>query len=202
MKHWNNIMTIVGRKGSGKTELAKYLTQNEHRLIVWDFLGQFECNDICNHTAKIEYAIKHSSFNIAVRLPEHYFPSICQWIKQIGNCTFLIDEIDMVSSPSEVPPELNYLIQYGRHCVGEKDTGHGVDLIATARRAAEIPRAFTANSDDIFVYQTHEPRDLTYLGRFMRVDDIISLQEYECLHYNVKEQSYQKEKVPAEFVKE
>jgi Cdc6-like AAA superfamily ATPase len=194
----NNITTILGHKGSGKTQLSKYISQNISRLIVWDFLGQFECNDIANHTAKLEQVLKHSVYNVAVRLPEHYFPFICEFVKQQGNCTFLIDEIDMISSPSSIPKELDYLLRYGRH--HDNGTGNGIDIIATARRPAEVHRNLTANSDDIYVYQTHEPRDLTYLSHFMRIDDIKSLTEFECLHYEVRKQSYTKERVPAEFV--
>ena len=163
-------------------------------MIVWDFLGQFECNDVTNHTAKFEQIIKHSVFNVAVRLPEYYFPFICQFVKQTGKCTFLIDEIDMISSPTSIPKELDDLLRYGRH--------QEVDIIATARRPAEVHRNLTANSDDIYVYQTHEPRDLTYLSRFMDVEQIKTLSQYECLHYNALAQEYTREKVPTEFVKE
>lgn len=182
----------MGRKGSGKTVLSKYISQNIERLIVWDFLGQFECNDIANHTEKLEKILNHSVYNVAVRLPEYYFPFICQFVKQQGKCTFLIDEIDMISSPTTIPKELDYLLRYGRH--------HEIDIIATARRPAEVHRNLTANSDDIYVYQTHEPRDLTYLARFMDVDKIKELQQYQCLHYNALTQEYRVESVPADFI--
>jgi len=104
----------------------------------------------------------------------------------------LIDEIDMISSPTSIPKELDSLIRYGRH--------QEVDIIATARRPAEVHRNLTANSDDIYVYQTHEPRDLSYLSRFMDVDKIKSLEQYSCLHYNALEQDYTTERVPLAFV--
>lgn len=162
-------------------------------MIVWDFLGQFECNDIVKYTGKFEGIIQHSAFNVAVRLPDYYFPYICQFVKQTGKCTFLIDEIDMVSSPTTIPKELDYLLRYGRH--------HEIDIIGTARRPAEVHRNLTANSDDIYVYQTHEPRDLTYLQKFIDVEKVSGLPQYECLHYNALEQEYTQERVPEDFVK-
>ena len=177
----------MGKKGSGKTELAKYLSSEHERLIVWDFLGQFECNDIANHTKIIEKALANSVFNISIRLPDHYFPDICTLVKQKGNCLFVVDEIDMISSPTSIPKELDYLIRYGRH--------HSVDLITTARRPAEMHRNLTANADDIYVYHTHEPRDLSYLSRFLDIEVIGGLKQYEYLHYNTLTQDYERGKI-------
>jgi DNA helicase HerA-like ATPase len=59
------------------------------------------------------------------------------------------------------------LIRYGRH--------QDVELIGISRRPAEVNRDLTANANEIYIFRTHEPRDIAYFREILGSDVADSL---------------------------
>jgi hypothetical protein len=71
----------------------------------------------------------------------------------------VIDEIDRICTPHNIPDGLRRVINYGRH--------YGVSVLAACRRPRAMHRDVTANADRIVIGQTQEPGDLDYLREFI-----------------------------------
>jgi hypothetical protein len=79
-----------------------------------------------------------------------------------GNLLLCIDEMGMLCENGQFmqdakgrEPILKSLVHYGRH--------RQIDMICTAQRPTDIARRYTALCSEIRIFQTDEPKDLTYL---------------------------------------
>lgn len=77
---------------------------------------------------------------------------ICEWIYDLGNVLFIVEEIPLLCSPSFLPPELDRIVRLGRH--------QGVDFLWTCQRMSEVARRLTAATDLFILFRHSEPRDL------------------------------------------
>jgi len=156
------ICTVLGRRGCGKTTYIKSILQNESRLLILDTLGEFESESVVTNSIEFIDALESKIggyFQIVFRPynvdPNKAFEVIAKSAWIVGDLTMVIDEIDILASPISVPFELSRNLRYGRH--------RGLSLIAASRRAAEIPRLLTSQSDSIVSFNQTEPRDIQYL---------------------------------------
>jgi len=165
----NLIIVIFGKKGSGKTNLTKYLlskTSSNKSLFIWDFLGEYgdygyvftDVIELLKYLKghKPPYKIVFQSDNL------EDFDKLCQIVYKVGNTILMIEETDAICNPTSISQNFAYIIRYGRH--------FNIDIIGITRRPYEINRLLTAQADKLFVFQFNEPRDLTYLKAFMPSD--------------------------------
>jgi hypothetical protein len=89
----------------------------------------------------------------------------------------LIDEADMMAPPMREPAALRELMARGRH--------HAIDVVAIARRPAEVSRLITSQAAELYCFRIHEPRDVTFLGGIMGADakQLPELQPFEYLRW-------------------
>lgn len=153
---------FFGKRGAGKTTTIKgQLKFARGPCIVPDVLGNFD--DVPGlHTETTEQTIlaiekyKKTGENPVIiqktKEPSLAVDFISTALWEARGGTLILDEIDSVNS-SEAPCFDN-LVRYGRN--------RGIDLITGCRRPFEIPRNITANANSIYIFQTHEPRDIDY----------------------------------------
>lgn len=172
MKRENEIITILGKKGGGKTSLAANLTNEANRLIIFDYNREYERGLIVTTPTKLAQELQkyyQSAFRIIYRpddsiLIDEHFEAFSRIAYAMNNYTLLIEEIDLVSSSNFMTEGLQKIINYGRH--------KGISLIGLSRRAFKVPRDLTSNSDKVMIAgPLNEPRDLKYLAEFMDSDD-------------------------------
>jgi len=174
----NEIVCILGKKGSGKSTLAKkYIMNSKKPVIIWDFLGEYENDVVCENLSElqksIEYVLlKKKRLVIAVRkFTTEQFPILCCVAYEIGNFMFVIEEATAVCNPSYIPEEFAFCFRYGRH--------KGLDLLTIAQRPPEINRLLTSQSDIINVFRFTEPRDIDYIQRIDHTYNPEKLKKYE-----------------------
>lgn len=96
---------------------------------------------------------------------DQHFAAVCSMVRALGNMIFGIDELDKLTGPrfgdSRMCPEFYHLVNYGRHCEG------GVSMIATARRAQNVPRGFTGECESMRLFRLTEPASLEYFEDYM-----------------------------------
>jgi hypothetical protein len=170
MKRENEIIVVLGKKGSGKTSYAMNELRAKERLVIFDFNREYSEFYIVTNPEKLvelltlNYAGK---FQVAyqpdpTREVSDHFHHLSKALFCMSNLTFLCEEVDLVSSAGEMPEGLQRIINYGRH--------RGISLIALSRRAHKVPRDLTANADRIISFAQFEPRDLRYLAEYMGED--------------------------------
>lgn len=163
------LLTVFGRRGSGKTTLIRRLIPVQKKpVMVIDVLGNYT-EDPWVITYSVEEGL--NELQKYVRDPEAHLgivvvadsnvsratDYVCSALWKIEGGTLVLDEVDSISVPDA--PCFNEAIRYGRN--------HGIDVITGCRRPAELSKNITAGADVAFVFNTHEPRDLMYYDDFL-----------------------------------
>lgn len=182
------IQLVLGRKGYGKTTFTKDRLKSFSRVLVFDTLSEYGGQtepyfDLDGFLRAVERR-QNGVFRLSL-VPLSYGNDPAQafdvfmragWI--VGNVVLVVDEIDAVSSPTSVPPSLARAIRYGRH--------RGLSIIASSRRAAEVPRLLTSQADEIISFNQSEPTDLDYLRRYVSArfsESVQRLPKYRFLRW-------------------
>jgi len=167
----------LGRKGTGKSTMARSLISEAHRNIILDTLGDdYSRGAITSNVQRAaEYynrVNEYGAFELVYRPRndndiEHFF----SFARQTANTVLWVDEVDRYCGPHSINENLKWILNYGRH--------RQISTIGIARRAASVHRDLSANADWIVVHQTRENRDLQYLSEFMDVGGLETLERFE-----------------------
>lgn len=125
-------------------------------MIVFDPLGEYPGKIFYHLGELLRYARGRARF-FAVYRPRDAraeFPWLARIAYEVGSLCLVAEEISWAISPAKMPPEIEILIRYGRH--------RDVELLGISRRPAEVNRDLTANANELYIFRTHEPRDLKY----------------------------------------
>lgn len=157
----NCIVGVAGRKGSGKSTIARKILECVPRLFLFDTMGEHawipQRFDDSQQAIMFVMETPWSDQFMASLVPsgddfEAEFSEICVEVYAAGNMCFAVEEVPMLSSPGYTPKKFNKIVRLGRH--------RNLSLLYTAQRLSECPRALTS-ATDIFVLFCHtEPRDL------------------------------------------
>lgn len=209
MTYPHEIVTVVGRTGSGKTQLlAKFVGARHKRRITIDLLG--EC------VALYPEAIRADSLVKIVRVMEllhkndvdewHIVasidvPEVGQLLQLLtptgsgsayslsavwGGIALEIFELDLVApvdrSNAATREAIRTAYARGRH--------YGLSILAATQRPHMIDRIATAQSTHVVTFQMHEPADLKFLKnvggqRFAELARV-GLQQYQSAWYDAK----------------
>jgi len=159
----NQIVGIVGRKGSGKSTRARVLLKYAPRILAWDPMAdyvdllpdQFEGVDdgLEEYFAEVRQR-RLQRFACAV-VPDDLEPEfevVCQLALNHGPMLLAIEEAPLVCRANYLPPVFGKIVRTGRH--------RGLDLLWTAQRAGEVSRSLTSATDVFIFFSQTEPRDL------------------------------------------
>ena len=174
MPRENEIVVIVGKKGSGKSTRARQLLETRPRRVVIDAMWEHTDGVIVKTFADLAAYVRdkrHARYSVILRAldPMHVLDAIALATATapdgstgdpneapLPGAWYLLDEIDRWATPTSVPPPIFNLANYGRH--------FGVSMIVTARRAQRVPLDFRFNADRILIGRVEEPNDLDYLS--------------------------------------
>lgn len=163
------LITVFGRRGSGKTTLIKRIIPKLKKpVIILDILGNYD-NEAYDVTSDVtegllslrEYLDPESDHpGVIVVMGSDIsraadFFSSALW--KTGGGTLVLDEIDAISLVEA--PCFDEAVRYGRN--------RGIDIITGCRRPAEISKNITAGADLAYCLTTHEPRDIQYYREFL-----------------------------------
>lgn len=153
------IVTILGKKGAGKSTLTKnYLCSLGGRAV---FLSPVE-NLTVSHTETWKHVeipgcmekLRPGNILVVRRADQLALDIICaKAIADSTGFTILIDEADRY----EQSHQFEDAIHYSRHC--------RINIVANTRRYANMPRLLTSQADTMCIFQTHEPADLEYIRK-------------------------------------
>lgn len=173
------VVLIVGRRGSGKSELLRRIRAHRARVVVADVLCGDRAVDARPRTVAYdapEYfdalraAARQSTWDVVAR-PDRWDDG-AEWLaaallpppraehgyaSAVGGVTVACDEADVLAPNSAaIAPEVRALVQRGRH--------YRISILAATRRPAECHRDLSSQADALVTFAQHEPRDLAYLA--------------------------------------
>lgn len=205
----HEIVTVVGRTGSGKTALiARKIGPRHARRITLDMVG--ECRALyprAAHAAGLPDLVR-----ILRSLHEHHVPA---WhiVAQLG--TREIGELIRLLAPVGTASEYSLAAAFGGVALeifeldiiapvdrSERDTReairnayargrhYGLSILAATQRPHQIDRIATAQSTYVVTFQMHEPADLRWLeavgGKRLAELARAGLAPYESAWYNAR----------------
>lgn len=159
----NLIVSIFGRKGSGKTELTKKIVRDFPRVIAFDTVAQYgEDNGFTVYYGREACARalaqheKAAEFRISLRSDDTAdLLALMGVAYEYTDVMVVVDETPFYCSPSQLPIEMSKLVRYGRH--------RRISQLYVAQRPSEIHRSITAQSDIIVSFTQREQRDVKWL---------------------------------------
>jgi hypothetical protein len=178
----NNITTIIGHKGDGKTVLSEMLTLlNNKPAIIADPRGQYP-SDVKrrllfpNPSSLILWLANKDNFRdfysykleLICKVDDENIQALMGAAIKMSKITILIDEVDMFFNASSSSKNNIYkAVHYGRH--------NEIDIITTSRRPANISRNLTAMTDTFYFSKITEPKDLQYVKEITTNEAIIKI---------------------------
>lgn len=179
------VIIIIGKRGSGKSFLTNKLIETEPRFIVYDTMSEYERGVVFgaeNYNEFLEFWRKtyRSRFRLIYRplKPDAEIDRVCDLVYDLGNCCFVVEEIDCYCSSNQISDKFAAIIQRGRH--------KNITLIGVTQRPYGINRLLTAMAKEVYVFNTNEPRDREYLRTLLGQEiepKLDALKQYEYVHW-------------------
>jgi len=179
------VILIFGKRGSGKSYLARKIIISETRLVIFDTMSEYESGVIFgteDYEKFIEFwrHIYRKQFHIIYRpiKPDVEVEQVGEIIYALGNCCFLCEEIDCYCSTYKISDNFAAIIQRGRH--------KNITLIGISQRPYGINRLLTSQAKEAYIFNTNEPRDREYLRTWLGQEiepKLDALKQYEYVHW-------------------
>lgn len=164
----NKILTVIGKKGHGKTTLTnKLMIELNKASVIFDPRMQYDT------TAKRRLHFKNGNrfllwlnqgnykefkkykFEAVVNAPFSEFEPLAEAVYKMHDITFVIDEVDGVFNTHKNNSVMMDIVNYGRH--------NKLNVITTSRRPARINRDLTSQTDVFYFTRMREPSDQKYI---------------------------------------
>ena len=179
----------MGRRGCGKSTLAKKIQDAFPRQIIIDTLHEYEEGEIFyefNEFAdRIGELAKTNSdqYKLVLQLAHDdelaidTFEQCIRLAHELGNCLIIIEEVQLFSSHHKLPSQLKNVLLVGRH--------QNIGLMFTSQRAGEVHKTILSQCGHIFVGQMHEKNDVSYLKSFFgeSAEQLPNLPVHEFIYF-------------------
>lgn len=179
----NRILTVIGRKGCGKTTLVKAMLFDKTRLVIIDSIAEYDGLGLPVLIPDLERALDKPQFRVRV-FPQcqedvDYIAGVCYATGEASGAIWVCqDEAGKWQNPSDITPNVKALLNYGRHA--------HVNQIYAVRRPVELHRDTTAQTDAFYIFNTVEPRDVDYLAGVIgraNAESLKNLAHYEYVRF-------------------
>jgi len=159
----NSIVTILGRKGSGKTTLVREIVREHRRVVILDYIGEYgaDCGArvVAGFSASIHALVAASrerAFRLSLRMLDEETLAALPVAWELEDYLLVVEEASAYCSPSQLPPEIARIVKFGRH--------QRISQVYVAQRPSMLHRHVTSQSDLIVSFHQHEPIDVRYLS--------------------------------------
>ena len=156
----NTILCLFGKKGSGKSYLAREIIEDWPRVIVLDTMAEYDFprrawgfDECCRLLVEIAEEKRYKVSLSGIDAEEGVALLGVLW--EFDDTLIVIEEAALYCSPYQMPPEIANLALRGRH--------RGISQLYTSQRPATIHRSISAQADLVIAFRQHEQRDISYL---------------------------------------
>jgi len=158
------------------------MTEFSPRVLAFDTIREFdkEGYEVVSTVEELETQMTKESFHIRVwdnLEDENFFNDVCEVAARFEDFILFVDEVDQHCGATYCPVGFKKLINYGRH--------QSIEIIATARSPAEIPKLLIGQTTDIYFFRIMEPNHLKYIAGIYDgdVDEIKALPDHKHIHF-------------------
>ncbi len=186
------VQFMFGKRGTGKSTLAKQQLRRARRLLVFDSLGEYEGygQAIQDTATLVRVLLKFQArpFRLIFQPREltqvrgtreiQEFTHFSKLATACYNTTVLVDEVHLVLNASMPCSAFGTLLRLSRH--------HNNTVIAVSQRPADVPRIVTSLATQLYVFRLHEPVDLKYMRAIIGPDAerVPDLPNFRYLRYD------------------
>lgn len=176
------VIVIIGKRGSGKSYLARKLIEREPRLLIFDTMSEyldgvvFDAEELQQFKAFWKHVYRRP-FRLIYRplVPEKEIDEIAELVYLLGNMTFVVEEVDCYCTAYQISDAFAHIIQRGRH--------KNITLIGITQRPYGIHRLLTSQAKELYIFSTSEPRDRDYLKSLLGQEVEAKLDALEQYQY-------------------
>lgn len=167
-------LLVMGRRGCGKSFLAKRLQTLWPRRVIIDSLNEYtdgikvrSFDAFCAEMYELKRS-KQKKFTLVFQFdPEHdlnheIFDQIMRVCYYFGHIQVVVEEVQLYSSPHTLSKWLKNCLLTGRH--------KGLSLLFTTQRPGELNKTILSQCSHIFCGQIVEGNDLRYVSSFLNED--------------------------------
>lgn len=186
MSQQRKIILVFGRTGSGKSYLVKKMIQNYSRAVIFDIMSEYNSGFVfqsenIKDLQQFWLKVYKGKFRITFRplMPEIEIRKIAGLVYALGDIAFVVEEIDSICTPYEIPDYMQQIIQRGRH--------KNITLIGISPAPYGIHRNLTRQAKEIYIFKTIEPRDINYLKELLGAEiegKIAAIEQYQYVKWS------------------
>ena len=157
----DQLCTIAGQRGTGKTFKAKELIAGMERVIIYDPVGEYDPN--------FSYVPETDSVE--------EFEGFMKKIWFMGNVMVVVDEAErFMRNNGVIMPYTYKVINTGRH--------RNIGMIMITRRLAELHKTPFGLSAVVILFRLFSPGDITYISGFLpNAEEVAGLADYKYKVY-------------------
>lgn len=165
----NSIVTVVGKKGTGKTTRIKELLINGKydQIFVLDFLYEYRAY------ASDTTCVSHDPRDIALFCKSSWEKIKAEYEK--GNQVKSVMVLDEIHLYGKNDFDINFIYRCARHA--------NLDIIASSQRFYDLPVIVRSQTNRFDTFQITEPRDLQYLSQILDKSILSTIQNLQTLQY-------------------
>jgi hypothetical protein len=138
----NRLISVIGRKGSGKSVAATRVMANCPRIVLFDVMGEHDwCPNPLESIEELEEGLRdmHNGGGSRARFALRFLPStfaeiepFAEMMRRCSNVTVLFEETPGWTSASSMPESFERLVLTGRH--------KAINMVFTGQRFSEMSR--------------------------------------------------------------
>jgi len=165
---------VIGQSGSGKTTLLKLLIKRERRVLIWDWRGEYDGEQISTLSAlplatwyNKHFLVRYRPFQPDMVVEFNDLARfLCRQNDAMGRCcdfTFVVDEAALVTRNRNDAGGLSLLLRVTRH--------QRINLWWASQRPSGLPGSFLSETRQLYAFRLENPFDVRMLkGRFGQAD--------------------------------
>lgn len=180
----------MGRRGCGKSYLAKNVQEIWPRRIIIDTLNEYTEGEIVRSFSQFSEKLiqfknqKIKKFVLIYQFPvesdshEAEFNELMRLCYYFGNIQIVIEEIQNHSNTQWLPPWLKKNLLIGRH--------QGLSLLFTSQRPGEVNKTIVSQSRHIFCGNLIDGNDIKYVSNFLNQssEKLINLPDRRFIYFH------------------
>jgi hypothetical protein len=175
----NLVITVIGKKGSGKSHLIKtQIIPKFRRVIIIDALCEYQyyaVESVADFYDFMQANYERDFFRVAYRPhsehAEGQFFKICAALEDV---LIVIEESDLYCSATAIDPYIRHMVRYGRH--------KRQNLVFVSRRMAALSREMTSQSNILLTFEQTEVIDLKHFSALgVKPERFQALKKYEFM---------------------